>query len=259
MTDGNEQTPSTLALNTFDSNNGSQSSLWPKNSHDDGIVHENEGMGSTSSEAPMSKGNSGVSKDHNTNARNRVSDLVTTPAPTFKEKLQAYFYNKGMAPMPEYMVKIYRNTPRYIYVNHELPEELRDSKTGHPLLMYPRNKIRTTKYTPLSFLPKNILFQFTNVANTYFLILVILGAFQIFGVPNPGLAAVPLIVIVCITAIKDAIEDYRRGSSDSELNNSPIHLLQGLNNTNVLTTYVGPWRKFKKSCTRQTNKFFKAL
>lgn len=260
MTDQNAQTPSTLALNTFDSNNGSQSSLWPKNAHDDGIVHENEGgTGSTSSEGPISKGNSGMSKDNNMNARNRVSDLVTTPAPTFKEKLQAYFYNKGMAPMPEYMARIYRNTPRYIYVNHELPEELRDPKTGHPLLMYPRNKIRTTKYTPLSFLPKNILFQFTNVANTYFLILVILGAFQIFGVPNPGLAAVPLIVIVCITAIKDAIEDYRRGTSDSELNNSPIHLLQGLNNTNVLTTYVGPWRKFKKSCTRQNNKVFKAL
>ena len=77
--------------------------------------------------------------------------------------------------------------------------------------------------------------------------------------PNPGLAAVPLIVIVCITAIKDAIEDYRRGSSDSELNNSPIHLLQGLNNSNVLTTYVGPWRKFKKACTRQNGKFFKAM
>ena len=173
MTDPNAHTPSTLAMNTVESSNGSQSSLWPKHAHEDGMVHENEGgTGSSSSEAPMSKGNSESSKDNNTNAKNRVSDLVNTPAPTFKEKMQAFFYNKGMAPMPEYMVNIYNNTPRYIYVNHELPDELKDPHSGNPLLIYPRNKIRTTKYTPLSFLPKNILFQFTNVANTYFLILV---------------------------------------------------------------------------------------
>jgi hypothetical protein len=49
--------------------------------------------------------------------------------------------------------------------------------------------------------------------------------FSIFGASNPGLNAVPLIVIVVITAIKDAIEDYRRTILDNELNNSPVHRL----------------------------------
>lgn len=197
----------------------------------------------------------------NTNPKPRytVKDLINTPPPNIKERFHLYFYNKGLSSRPKYLNEIYNNTPRYIYFNQDLPEDMvhHDSKT--PILSYPRNKIRTTKYTPLTFLPKNILFQFTNVANTYFLVVVILGAFQIFGVASPGLAAVPLIVIVCITAARDAFEDYRRGSSDNELNNSPIHLLQGLDNPNVLSNYVGPWRRFKKASTRATRKVIKGI
>lgn len=188
-----------------------------------------------------------------------VDDLRAAQPPTFKTKMQAYFFRKGLADRPEYLQEIYSNMARKIYVNQPPPPQMLDEE-GKPILNYPRNKIRTTKYTPLSFVPKNLLFQFRNVANTYFLILVILGAFQVFGVASPGLAAVPLIVIVCITAIKDAFEDYKRGTSDSELNNCPIHLLEGVHNYNVESDFVGPWRRFKKMCTRglkRTNRFFK--
>lgn len=181
----------------------------------------------------------------------KLRDVFEAKPKTFNDKWQLFLYNKGMGPMPLFMKNIYLRTKRQIYVNQNLPEELCDSN-GNPLITYPRNKIRTTKYTPISFLPKNILFQFTNIANFYFLILVILGAFQIFGVASPGMAAVPLIVIVCITAVKDAFEDYKRADSDSDLNNSPIHLLNGLPNSNVLENYVSGWRKFKKQCTRIT-------
>lgn len=138
---------------------------------------------------------------------------------------------------------------RSIYYNMELPDEQLD-EDGKPAMQYPRNKIRTTKYTPLSFFPKNIAFQFRNIANVYFLVLVILGCFQIFGVTNPGLAAVPLIVIVIITAIKDAIEDSRRTILDLEVNNTPTHILNGVQNCNVSADNVSLWRKFKKANTR---------
>jgi hypothetical protein len=62
---------------------------------------------------------------------------------------------------------------RRIYFNMRLPpEEVRDD--GTPVHHYPRNKIRTTKYTPLSFIPKNLYIQFHNVANIYFLFIIIL-------------------------------------------------------------------------------------
>lgn len=62
---------------------------------------------------------------------------------------------------------------RRIYFNMRLPpEDTRDD--GTPLYTYPRNKIRTAKYTPLTFIPKNLWLQFHNVANIYFLFIVIL-------------------------------------------------------------------------------------
>lgn len=63
---------------------------------------------------------------------------------------------------------------RTIYFNRPLPPEARDEE-GKPLARYSRNKIRTAKYTPLSFIPKNLWFQFHNVANIYFLFIIILG------------------------------------------------------------------------------------
>lgn len=62
---------------------------------------------------------------------------------------------------------------RTLYFNQPLPAEMQDEE-GFPLLSYPRNKIRTSKYTPLSFIPKNLWFQFHNIANIFFLFMIIL-------------------------------------------------------------------------------------
>ncbi|KAF2762402.1 phospholipid-translocating P-type ATPase [Pseudovirgaria hyperparasitica] len=138
---------------------------------------------------------------------------------------------------------------RAIFFNIPLPPNARDEE-GHPLVRFPRNKIRTAKYTPLSFVPKNLWFQFHNIANVYFLFIVILGFFTIFGVENPGLAAVPLIVIVIITAIKDAVEDWRRTVLDIELNNAPVHRLIDFNNVNSAEDQISIWRRIKKASSR---------
>lgn len=144
--------------------------------------------------------------------------------------------------------------PRQLYFGLPLPRELQDDE-GKPFQQYTRNKIRTAKYTPLSFIPKNLFFQFHNVANIFFLFLVILVIFPIFGGVNPGLNAVPLIFIICVTAIKDAIEDYRRTILDNELNNAPVHRLLGVENVNVEEDNVSLWRRIKKA----TSKFFGAM
>lgn len=63
---------------------------------------------------------------------------------------------------------------RRIFFNIPLPDDARD-EDGIPLAQFPRNKIRTAKYTPISFIPKNLWFQFHTVANIYFLFIIILG------------------------------------------------------------------------------------
>lgn len=67
---------------------------------------------------------------------------------------------------------------RNVYVNLELPMHELD-KYGQPRV-YARNKVRTSKYTIWTFLPKNLGEQFRRVANIYFLGLVILQ-----GMPSP--------------------------------------------------------------------------
>jgi phospholipid-translocating ATPase len=70
--------------------------------------------------------------------------------------------------------------PRKLFFNIPLPVEALDEH-GKPAARFGRNKIRTAKYTPLSFLPKNLFHQFHNVANIYFFFLIILGVSLVFS------------------------------------------------------------------------------
>jgi phospholipid-translocating ATPase len=63
---------------------------------------------------------------------------------------------------------------RKVFFNIPLPDDARD-EDGRPKAQYARNKIRTAKYTPISFIPKNLYYQFHNIANMYFLFIIVLG------------------------------------------------------------------------------------
>lgn len=152
-----------------------------------------------------------------------------------------------------------KHEKRTIVFNRKLPADFVDEQTGNPILNYPRNKIRTAKYTALTFLPKTLSNSFrTDIANNYFLFLIILGCFAIFGVTSPVLAAVPLIVIVTLSAIKEAIEDSRRTALDMEVNNQLTHILTQVRdfegfvyeNCNANDDNVSLWRRFKKWNTK---------
>jgi phospholipid-translocating ATPase len=128
----------------------------------------------------------------------------------------------------------YMQNRRKIYVNMLPPSSDLDDQ-GRPMIhqAYVPNRIRTAKYTPLSFVPKNLFEQFRNVANLYFLFLVILQAIPLFGATEPIVAALPLICILAITAIKDGIEDLKRNQSDQRVNASKTLTLSHWHNVNV--------------------------
>jgi len=73
--------------------------------------------------------------------------------------------------------------PRTLYFGQPLPDDLKD-EDGEPIQTYARNKIRTAKYTPLSFVPKNLYFQFHNIANVFFLFLIILQVSCLLFAPS---------------------------------------------------------------------------
>ena len=81
------------------------------------------------------------------------------------------------------------------------------------------NKITTCKYNLLTFLPLNVLEQFSKVANIYFLVIGMLSMIEeITMSEGQPLIFVPLFFIVFVTAFKDLVEDLSRRRSDKEEN-----------------------------------------
>ena len=78
--------------------------------------------------------------------------------------------------------------------------------------------IRTTKYTILTFLPRNLFEQFHRLANVYFLFIVILNWVPAVNAFGREVAMLPLLFVLGVTAIKDAYEDRRRAKQDKETN-----------------------------------------
>ncbi|KAM9320687.1 phospholipid-transporting ATPase VA [Gastrophryne carolinensis] len=88
----------------------------------------------------------------------------------------------------------------------------------NPNRHYAGNSIKTTKYTALSFLPKNLFEQFHRLANVYFVFIALLNFVPAVNAFKPELALAPVLFILAVTAIKDLWEDYRRYRSDTEIN-----------------------------------------
>uniref|UniRef100_A0A8D2CS01 Phospholipid-transporting ATPase n=1 Tax=Sciurus vulgaris TaxID=55149 RepID=A0A8D2CS01_SCIVU len=80
------------------------------------------------------------------------------------------------------------------------------------------NRLKTTKYTLLSFLPKNLFEQFHRLANVYFVFIALLNFVPAVNAFQPGLALAPVLFILAVTAFKDLWEDYSRYRSDHEIN-----------------------------------------
>uniref|UniRef100_A0A5F8GTZ8 Phospholipid-transporting ATPase n=1 Tax=Monodelphis domestica TaxID=13616 RepID=A0A5F8GTZ8_MONDO len=81
------------------------------------------------------------------------------------------------------------------------------------------NQIKTTKYTLLSFLPKNIFEQLHRFANLYFVAIAVLNFFPVVNAFQPAVGLIPICIIMVVTALKDAWEDLRRYKSDKIINN----------------------------------------
>lgn len=81
------------------------------------------------------------------------------------------------------------------------------------------NVVHTTKYTLITFLPKNLFEQFHRFANLYFLIIIVLSFIPAIEAVGKEVAWIPLTFVLIVTLIKDGFEDLRRYRSDREMNN----------------------------------------
>eukprot|EP01016_Furgasonia_blochmanni_P002413 TRINITY_DN10948_c0_g1_i1.p1 TRINITY_DN10948_c0_g1~~TRINITY_DN10948_c0_g1_i1.p1 ORF type:complete len:1143 (+),score=254.78 TRINITY_DN10948_c0_g1_i1:224-3652(+) len=123
----------------------------------------------------------------------------------------------------------YKNAPTQrkvlCFTRPPRPEDYpnRKIRSNEPDVELCDNRISTSKYTCITFLPKNLMHQFSRLANVYFLIV---GFMQMIKeISNSGgIPAIflPLATIVAITAFKDLYEDYNRKKADHEENTRKV-------------------------------------
>ncbi|XP_043936578.1 phospholipid-transporting ATPase ID [Protopterus annectens] len=109
------------------------------------------------------------------------------------------------------------------------PEEERKVRANdreyNEKFQYANNCIKTSKYNVITFLPVNLFEQFQEVANTYFLFLLILQLIPQISSLSWFTTIVPLVLVLTITAVKDATDDYFRHKSDNQVNNRQSQVL----------------------------------
>jgi phospholipid-transporting ATPase len=100
---------------------------------------------------------------------------------------------------------------RLIYINDPLKTNERFEFAG--------NSVKTSKYSFITFLPRNLFEQFHRVAYIYFLVIAVLNQLPQLAVFGRGVSVLPLSFVLLVTAVKAAYEDYRRHRSDRIENN----------------------------------------
>ncbi|TMS05803.1 putative phospholipid-transporting ATPase IM [Larimichthys crocea] len=103
------------------------------------------------------------------------------------------------------------------------------------------NHIKTSKYNVFTFLPINLFEQFQRVANAYFVVLLILQIIPEISSLSWFTTIVPLVLVLAITAVKDATDDYFRHKSDQQVNNrqSQVLIRGSLQNEKWMNVRVG--------------------
>ena len=86
------------------------------------------------------------------------------------------------------------------------------------------NKVDTTKYNVITFLPKALLFQFMRLANVYFLICAIIQCIPAISPLGASTAVVPIVIVLSVSLIREGIEDCSRAKLDKEQNSEPAEV-----------------------------------
>uniref|UniRef100_A0A8C1TRF0 Phospholipid-transporting ATPase n=1 Tax=Cyprinus carpio TaxID=7962 RepID=A0A8C1TRF0_CYPCA len=95
-----------------------------------------------------------------------------------------------------------------IYFLLEVERKIRANDREYNLsFKYATNSIKTSKYNPFTFLPLNLFEQFQRIANAYFLFLLILQVIPAISSLSWFTTVVPLVLVLSVTAAKDAIDD----------------------------------------------------
>lgn len=105
---------------------------------------------------------------------------------------------------------------RHLDVDPSRKSRLTDERTGRP---YVPNTIRSSRYNAWNFLPRQLIAQFSKLANFYFLCVAILQMIPGLSTTGRFTTIVPLLFFVSISVAREGYDDLRRYRLDKEENN----------------------------------------
>ena len=108
------------------------------------------------------------------------------------------------------------------------------------------NSIRTAKYSLLSFFPVCLFRQFSRPANIYFLAIAIVQSIPSISPLNPVTAILPLVFVIAVSMLREAVEDWRRHQEDERVNSTKTWVLResrSSESSNTLLWHKVPWRE----------------
>ncbi|KAF4778686.1 P-type ATPase [Colletotrichum scovillei] len=105
---------------------------------------------------------------------------------------------------------------RRIPIRLEQKSTLHDERRGKP---YISNSIKTSKYNVFDFLPRQLLYQFSRLANAYMLIISILQMIPGFSTTGKFTTLIPLVIFLGLIISKEGYYDWKRHRQDVAENN----------------------------------------
>ncbi|KAF8450022.1 hypothetical protein BDZ91DRAFT_751380 [Kalaharituber pfeilii] len=127
---------------------------------------------------------------------------------------------------------------RHIPLVHDVrKEQLNDERTGRHFV---NNTIRSSRYTLWNFLPRQLIAQFSKLANFYFLCVSILQLIPTLSTTGTYTTIVPLMFFISLSIGKEGYDDYRRYRLDKMENNRETKTLQ-MNSNGKGTEDPGSW------------------
>ena len=140
-------------------------------------------------------------------------------------------YNKVLFENNDYIGKLISNKQNNNINNGNEKKEKTQRKLyidmeGGTLVQQPEkycdNSIRTSQYTLYSFLPLAIINQYKTPFNWFFLIQAIIDCIPSISSVNPVTTIMPVVIVLIISLIREAVEDYRKYSNDKLANETMV-------------------------------------
>ncbi|ALC48588.1 CG9981 [Drosophila busckii] len=101
------------------------------------------------------------------------------------------------------------------------------------------NRVKTTKYNWLTFIPLNFYEQFRRAVYFYFLLVTIVSFF-VNDTMSPMVSLLPLLFVMIVTALKEGLEDYARAKSDRIVNSTRVTLMRQGKQISIDSQFIVP-------------------